>query len=407
MATAFDTIRLLLRFWQQRDFGTCALLIADILDGPDHAPDHGPLARLIAYCLRGEMRRGAEDFEAAERDYRAAIREGKALEAAGGTESEWYCAYRPRAQLGLITALRRQLWPDVPEMTELIAEAREEFIPLRDHPDWPVEDLDAQVDAVEGVLFRQLGTGEAAAERLTEAAAGIRRVSVPWFLFWHPEHVEAHRVLACVTTPGMGGQGRHFAELLLRRTDTDPWSRAAALAALLHAQLDDLTWEGADPDGVRAALKDRGLRGVPRLLERLAEEGAASGDPTLATEGPLLRAAWGAAAGAGAACLGQLGALAEREVDPNLALLRGVEAAVISERWLGGGARPPVVRELCDRGQDALEFIEERLLQYNYPPEHRDWCRALLEGGGRAAGNAYGLGWGEELLVGLRARLWP
>src|SRR5262249_47596171 len=148
----------------------------------------------------------------------------------------------PRAQLGLVTALRRQLSPDVDEITGLIADTRQRFADLREHPAYPIEDFDAQLDAVEGVLCRQLGDGEAAVSHLSQAADGGRGLSVNYYLFWHPEHMEGHRALACLTTPGLGGQGRHVAGQLLRRTDADAWGRAAALTAVLHSEFADLTW---------------------------------------------------------------------------------------------------------------------------------------------------------------------
>ena len=78
-----------------------------------------------------------------------------------------------------------------------------------------------------------------------------------------------------------------------RRPAADAWSPAVANVALLHLQLSDALWEGAEPQSLKNKLNNSG--NVGSLLSEVQAHGQRSGDPTLRSEALMLRAAWSAA----------------------------------------------------------------------------------------------------------------
>jgi hypothetical protein len=356
-------------------------------------------SRLCAATIHAELARENEQYEEAETLYSRAIEEGRGD--IGGALEAFALHYHPRAYLGLITVLRRELCPDTDKISNLISGYRRTFLAPDAHPR---QDSEAQIDAVEGVFLRQLGDSTTALNKLTAAAKAMSKMRLDYFQFWHPDHIDGHRVLVCMTAPALTIQGRHDADVLLRRPDIDDWSRAVGLAAKLHFQLDDALYETSGSKAVRASLTAGGSA-VLKWLDELARAGNRSGNPTLATESLMLRATWHAASGEHTVVAKCLAELARSEVDPNLALLRGIEAAVLVEGWPAVRSEPAV--QLCKVGQRALQYLSERLERYNYAVSDIEWCRELL---GRAA-NSVGAGgrpkWSPPELVSLRARIWP
>lgn len=389
-----DRLRELRFFFQQRDSPSCFALIADLLA----SPRCGPVCRLVANCMSGELHRGAEDYDEAEDAYADAVRAGKEVDE-DARRGEWYVAYHPRAHLGLITTWRRTLNTNLDEIKELITTTRDKFKNNATTGPFRIPDFPAQIDAVEGVFRRQIGDSGTALRCLTQAVNAVRDLRVDWFVFWHPEHFEAHRVLAYLFTPRRQGESRPLAEKLLR-PGVDTWSRSAALAAVLHDEL-DLFLEKSHP---KSPLPEK----ARSCLDLLAVEGRESLDPTLFTESLMLRAAWSAAAGNAAECLANLARIAgEQNLDENLKFLRGVEAAVVQQNWLAEGDPPAPVRELCQRGAGKLDRLKDGLTAYGYPRKHLDWCRDILAAAGAGGGRRRPVAWGEEPLAMLRARLWP
>ncbi len=374
----------------------------------------GPLCRLVANCLCAELHRGAEDYFEAEQGYQSAIEAGDELNQEKRS-TEWYMAYHPRAYLGLITIWRRTLNSNLDEIRDLIATTRDRFKDNATQGAFRIPDFPAQIDAVEGVFQRQIGDSSAALSCMKRAVDGINSLkssNLPWYVFWYPEHLEAHRVLIYLMAPKRRlGDSRPFAEKLLGNADADPWSRSAALAAIAHDEFDLFLEKRRTKFDVlleKTGLKSPMPEKARGCLDRLAVEGQQSLDPTLSTEGMMLRAAWCAATGNRSECLRSLALIAdERGLDENLTFLRGVETAVIQQNWLKDGDPATPVQCLCERGIEKLERLRDGLMAYRFREEHLDWCRDLLVSVIEARSPRQPVGWRDERLVMLRARLWP
>lgn len=355
-----------------------------------------PIYRLTATCLRAEIFRSQEKFGMAESEYRAAIEEAEGVEQIEHLDNEWFIHYLPRAHLGLITVLRRMLKSNHEEIQQLIEFAKREFFTF------PVEDFEAQVKAVEGVYLRQIGDSESALTLLREAAEQVKKVTVPYYQFWYPEQIEAHRLIVCLTTPGLGGQGQHLASQLLERGEGEEWSKSVALIAQLHFILNNLIEANYNPQTIKNSLKSKKEAGG--ILKKLKEMAPLTKDPTLMSEVDILGAAWNAAAEEFDMCEQFLESLAKEKFGPSLSLLRGVEAAAIRQSWYKNRHNSNVVKKLCDTGLKALDFLGKRLKSYGYETLDYDWCSSILS---ERFPNNSELPWTNEALIKLRARLWP
>src|SRR4051794_19945360 len=85
------------------------VLAIPALDAVLRNPVHVPSFRLAAAGLLAETYRGAGEFARAQQYYVLAMGESEAIPRDERPRNEWYAHYRPRVQLGLITALRRGL----------------------------------------------------------------------------------------------------------------------------------------------------------------------------------------------------------------------------------------------------------------------------------------------------------
>ncbi len=385
-----EQLWLAIHFFQQGDGERALGAFEEVLVNPLHVPAF----RLVALCLRGEIRRGRGEYGQAEASYREAIAVADAQPPDSWANNEWYARYRPRAQLGLVTTHRRILAAE-PEKTRWLLDDATRLGELGN------PDFGYQLDAVRGTWLRSQGELEAAATTLLRAAADARSMEVPDCLFWYPEQIRAHAVLACFLAPGQRMRARLEARALRSSETRDAWSRTVAGQVLLHLLLQDLLREGetqARGDRLSALHDTDAAPGM--LLAETRSSADRCGDPALITESLVLEAAWASEMGrldASARAVRRLAA-ALPAGDMPLTLLRAAEAAVIPS-----GEPPPAA--LTGRGVRALAALRQCLTDYRCPSSVTRWADTLLDSDGQDVPGPAGLY--QEPLQALRARLWP
>lgn len=359
------------------------------------SPLRVPSYRLTAAGLLAETHRGLGDFVTAEQFYRLSIDESEAVLPDERRGNEWYEHYRPRAQLGLVTVLRRTLSSDHERFRSLLRIARDEFA------SYPALDLMAQLNAVEGLYFRQLGDIEGAIERLKEGIEGIRDVDPP-YLFLHPEHFEALLVLAYLCSPSATLMASRMARDVLK-AERGPWSTAVAAAGLLHLRLRRIDTE--QPANGIDKVADQ--KQIDELLEVLADNARFEGDPLLLTEEVMLCLACNIAGQkqhAAAKCVDRLAELWDDLPQP-LVALRAVELGSLAAPMIAVDCFPPTAETLLERGRVALEKLRGQLASYGCEARLQDQWYAILRK--QVAPTTSLACWNSEPLQHLRARIWP
>jgi hypothetical protein len=352
-----------------------------------------PSYRLAAACLAAECHRGQGDFSRAEQYYQLAIDESETV-----TEkhhNDWYTHYRPRAQFGLITVLRRTLSDEHDRIAGLIAGARELF------QTFASRDLPAQVCGVEGLYCRQLGDIPGSVRRIVQGIQSIDGLPPP-YLFLSPEHLEALLALTYLCSDGSAVLASDTAARVFTRK-CGPWSTAVAAATMLHIHFQQRAEEMAERTGRGRGRNDE-VEGWFRTLNRAARQ---ERDPLLLSEDLLLRVVRAVEAGdrgLAEAPLKELGA--SLDVAPlALVLLRGVEVGVLAPGIFGDDGWPAEVGAILERGIAALNELQGRLVTYRFPRAMADRCRAVL-GGAVLPGAPLEL-WSSEPVRLLRCRAWP
>jgi hypothetical protein len=361
---------------------------------------HVPSFRLAAAGLLAETYRGQSEFALAGQLYLLAMQEADAIPAAERPRNEWYLHYRPRVQLGLITALRRAVDEDHERLQRLLREARDRFAGAG------AGDVMAQLNAVEGMYLRQCGDLAGAVDRLGLARDAMARMDPP-FTFLDPDHLEALLLQVRLLMPGARVLMARAARGLLAAADAGPWSKAVAAAALLHVQLGRMTREGAAPPVFSEALDDTSSQGAGHLISVLEANSTAERDPLLITEATTLRAAWLGASGRTAAMHAQVELLAREMAGAasGTILLRAVEATQIASAFARPGeAAGAALEEVRGCGLRALAELERGIASYRHGVVAlaHDHLRP-----GRAAAGDRRIDWLGEPLSCFRALLWP
>ncbi len=356
---------------------------------------------LVIACLLGESLRGAGDFKAAQRHYEDALSVGEALPQTQQRFNGFIVHYRPRAQVGLIMALRRQLSPDLERIRGLIDGARNDFAA------YAADDLLAQLALLEGLFERQLFQIGTAKSLLEEAYTGVCALDPP-YLFLHPDQIEALLVQACLCSPF----DRLFAEMrsqqILKRADSGRWSRAVASAVLLQTRLDDAMeqafsnvtgWKG-DMDPLERP-EDLGM------LEALEKGAQKENDPFLLTEHRvqcLGRSCVRRSGDRAWELASELATLLDRCPEP-LILLRAVETSLLWE--LPGGLGPcTLIDDIRQMGRECLDSLSLQLPAYGV---HRDFSDAWAASLADASYSTEHLleCWKSKEMLRLRALSWP
>lgn len=351
-------------------------------------------------CLIAETLRGQGDLPGAAFHYERALILGRRLDADERLEG-MFSHYGPRAHLGLILVLRRQLSPDHERLRDLLASAPRDYAPLGN------ADLTSQLSLLEGLFERQLFQLPGAQALLEEAYRGVATHSPP-FLFLHPDHMQALLAQACLLRPADAIRARSMATELMQRADIGPWSRGVAAAVLLSLRFREQL--AAKPPQRPAETIRRTPRAERRLMSHLARSAKFENDPFLLSEWQTQRLARIHVAGADLTKSDAVQRLAEVLADAPapLTLLRAVELGLLAA--LGGPAadrRAGGFERVRERGRLALDGLQERLLAYDADESLQAQWRDWMEGGSELSGEAAATAWNSEDMMRLRAIAWP
>ena len=380
-----------IRFFQGGHQDVALEALRKVLDYPVPFPS----LRMTAACLTGEIRRGLGDFRGAEQHYRSCVEESRAIPAHQRTGNQWYEHYRPRAQLGMITVLRRTLCPDHDRIRSLLLDARDEFREL------PAPDLMAQLNVAEGLYERQLGRVDSGAQNLLAGIEGAKGIEPP-FLFLQPEQFEALLALTCLCSPVTFLRASRIAKRLLAES-RDRWSTGAATIALLHLNLRRL----GRRDGAANELDDSAelIESLLGELKRAAEDQL---DPYLLSELSLLNIVWGLLCGEKGRVLPWCNLLLDSTASglPPLSVLRGVEVGGLCAGFSRIGVDVhSELGALFAGGREAIDSLEDRFESYGCDSDLRSRWRDLLER--RKPDPHFMAVWHSKELLALRARALP
>jgi hypothetical protein len=351
-----------------------------------------PDAAAAISCLIAESLRGFGDFRRAQRYYEEALATRRHIPAAG-QRTGFFAHYGPRAILGLIMVLRRQLSPDHRRIRSLIGEARSDYSQVGQ------QDFDAQLDVVEALFERQLFHVDAAVSLLDDAAAVVAATKPP-YQFIHPDHIAALLSQACLLRSLDRFRAERLAAELLGKADTGAWSRGMASGVLLTLRLSRRLEEG-DSSSLAAVVTD------DDLFLSLSDAAAAESDPFLTTELCIQQLVCASSRRRLHTAANSLRTLHEGlQISPApLVLLRAIEVAVLT-RGTPDRIDDDVLQQILCQGILALDSISTVLDAYDVDDDAQASWRELLRLSG-SNDDTPRTWWQSESLVRLRALAWP
>lgn len=365
------------------------------------APSRVPQFGLEAACLLGETYRGIGDFRQAQMYYELGMKESEGIPFSQRRTNDFYYLYRPRVQLGLITVLRRMLDEDHDRIKALLADARNQF------QGFPIKDVMAQLNLVEGLYLRQMGDIGGSVQRLKEGMEQMHELDPPFIFLW-PEHFQALLVLSQLCAPGGGIHASRIAHELLE-TQIGPWAQAVGNLALIHLSFNPFTKSRYTKLGdiqLSEELKQR----INELEKDMIKHARFEKDPWLLSESIILQILLDVLMKEPALINGkidQLNEILENAVEPTI-LLRTIELASLKAELTGIGYAidQPLFEEKLQQGKQLLEDLTAELKSFKINDKQLAFYHELLDISIFDSDYCF-QHWNSKELLHLRLRTWP
>lgn len=360
-----------------------------------------PGFRLAAAGLLGESYRGMGDFLYAESYYRLALKECEEIPVSERPQNEWYNHYRPRTEIGLLVVLRRNISVEHEQISSRLKNARVELAYLN------IPDLNAQLNLIEGLYFRQLGYIDDSIAQIQDGLELIDGVVNPiGLIFLEKMHFESLLILSYLIDPG----NQILASKLARQSynqDPSPWCTAVAAIALIHLEFRRIMEELDYAEKLDVEWIEGMRQKIENLLVSLRENAEFEKDPILVSEGLILELMWMGFTQNSEnleSVLSQLVLTLEKACFATI-LLRTVELASISP-LLDPLKNSNIFSQLCQEGIEKLTALAPNLLTYNCSESAVTFYSQLLRGERRETSSSK-TDWNSPPLQTLRAIAWP
>ena len=372
--------------------------LTKVLDDPKNLPSF----KLAASGMIAETYRGLGNFEKAEQMYELSINISDSIPPAQRSGNEWYQHYRPRASMGLLTVLRRNLSNDHNQFNQLLLETRNQFSNIAG------TDFMAQLNLIEGLYLRQMGDVDASIQRLKEGIEDLQEVDPPYSFLW-PEHFEALLILSYVCTPRyMILAGRHARKML--RSQIGPWSQAVSALALSKMSLERLfPYIPIDPNDESTKEELGKIRSWTKIA---LEYSRFERDPLLISEAYMQKIIIGVVENQRSLVEQDITSLMnsiEHAIKPTQ-LLRAIEMASIRQELnaLGFDAKTnEVLSSINSLGKEAYQDLFEDLKSYNCREELLEYWQGLLYTETNNSPLPPFSKWVSNEINELRLRIWP
>ena len=352
-----------------------------------------PTFRMVAACLLGETYRGLGDFVKAEQYYELSVSQSELIPQESRRGNEWYEHYRPRAQFGLITVMRRMLSDEHDEIKQTLKDTKQQY------QDYPNADLLAQLNVVEGLYLRQLGEVESSIDSIQTGMDGIIEVAPP-YLFLEPEHFEALLLLSYVPLPSYTLQALRLSKNIIKKEE-GTWSSAVAYIGLLHLQYRRILSASYE-------ITKKDINEISGWFYKLNENAAFEKDPLLMSEIMILQVIWSVIINDGEGIeelTEELMDYLEEHATTQIWLLRSLEMSSISGLLAENNyCSVDKLEWLLSKGRESLSKLTPQLKSYRCQQKLLDYWSKLLAD---VYTNSSLHEWDSEPLRLLRLRLWP